>query len=99
MSHAGLVLLRELADRTGLTAGLTAGLPSPRAGMTAAGPPILIQNDADSVSARIATMARVAARRIAVRAYSGLSGRGGSQCGMKVLAEGAVRPWRLPGMS
>jgi hypothetical protein len=32
VSHAGLVLLRELADRTGLTAGLSAALPSPRAG-------------------------------------------------------------------
>ena len=29
VSHAGLVLLRELADRTGLTAGLSAVLPSP----------------------------------------------------------------------
>ena len=29
MSHAGLVLLRQLADRTGLTAGLSAALPSP----------------------------------------------------------------------
>ena len=29
VSHAGLVLLRELADRTGLTAGLSAALPSP----------------------------------------------------------------------
>ena len=32
VSHAGLVLLRELADRTGLTAGLSAALPSPQAG-------------------------------------------------------------------
>jgi hypothetical protein len=32
MSHAGLVLLRELADRTGLTAGLSAALPSPQGG-------------------------------------------------------------------
>jgi hypothetical protein len=32
VSHAGLVLLRELAGRTGLTAGLSAALPSPRAG-------------------------------------------------------------------
>jgi hypothetical protein len=32
VSHAGLVLLRELADRTGLTAGLSAALPSPAAG-------------------------------------------------------------------
>lgn len=31
VSHEGLVLLRELADRTGLTAGLSAALPSPRA--------------------------------------------------------------------
>lgn len=29
VSHAGLVLLRKLADRTGLTAGLSAALPSP----------------------------------------------------------------------
>jgi hypothetical protein len=33
VSHAGLVLLRELADRT----GLPAALPSPQGGMTAAG--------------------------------------------------------------
>ena len=32
MSHAGLVLLRELADRTGLTAGLSAALRSPAGG-------------------------------------------------------------------
>ena len=32
VSHAGLVLLRELADRTGLTAGLSAALPSPPGG-------------------------------------------------------------------
>ncbi len=32
VSHAGLVLLRELADRTGLTAGLSAALPSPAGG-------------------------------------------------------------------
>jgi hypothetical protein len=32
VSHAGLVLLRELADRTGLTAGLSAALPSPTGG-------------------------------------------------------------------
>ena len=32
MSHAGLVLLRQLADRTGLTAGLSAALPSPLGG-------------------------------------------------------------------
>ncbi len=32
MSHAGLVLLREPADRTGLTAGLPAALPSPAGG-------------------------------------------------------------------
>src|ERR1700676_3893609 len=31
-SHAGLVLLRQLADRTGLTAGLSAALPSPLGG-------------------------------------------------------------------
>jgi hypothetical protein len=34
VSHAGLVLLRELADRTGLTAGLSAALPPPQGGMT-----------------------------------------------------------------
>jgi hypothetical protein len=32
VSHAGLVLLRQLADRTGLTAGLSASLPSPLGG-------------------------------------------------------------------
>ena len=32
VSHAGLVLLRQLADRTGLTAGLSAALPSPAGG-------------------------------------------------------------------
>jgi predicted transcriptional regulator len=32
VSHAGLVLLRQLADRTGLTAGLSAALPSPDGG-------------------------------------------------------------------
>jgi Transposase DDE domain group 1 len=32
VSHAGLVLVRELADRTGLTAGLSAALPSPTGG-------------------------------------------------------------------
>src|SRR5512142_2913830 len=32
VSHAGLVLLRELADRTGLTGGLSAALPSPPGG-------------------------------------------------------------------
>ena len=32
MSHAGLVLLRQLSDRTGLTAGLSAALPSPLGG-------------------------------------------------------------------
>jgi hypothetical protein len=32
VSHAGLVLLRHLADRTGLTAGLSAALPSPVGG-------------------------------------------------------------------
>jgi hypothetical protein len=30
--HAGLVLLRELADRTRMTAGLSAALPSPAGG-------------------------------------------------------------------
>jgi len=33
VSHAGLVLLRQLADRTGLTAGLSAALPSPGGGL------------------------------------------------------------------
>jgi hypothetical protein len=32
VSHAGLVLLRQLADRTGLTSGLPAVLPSPLGG-------------------------------------------------------------------
>jgi hypothetical protein len=32
VSHAGLVLLRQLSDRTGLTAGLSAALPSPPGG-------------------------------------------------------------------
>ena len=32
MSHAGLVLLRQLADRAGLTAGLSVALPSPLGG-------------------------------------------------------------------
>jgi len=32
VSHAGLVLLRQLSDRTGLTAGLPAALPSPLGG-------------------------------------------------------------------
>jgi hypothetical protein len=32
VSHAGLVLLRQVADRTGLTAGLSAALPSPLGG-------------------------------------------------------------------
>jgi hypothetical protein len=32
VSHAGLVLLRQLADRAGLTAGLSAALPSPLGG-------------------------------------------------------------------
>jgi hypothetical protein len=32
VSHAGLVLLRSLADRTGLTSGLSAALPSPPGG-------------------------------------------------------------------
>ena len=33
VSHVGLVLLRQLADRTGLTAGLSAALPSPGGGL------------------------------------------------------------------
>jgi hypothetical protein len=33
VSHAGLVLLRQLAGRTGLTAGLSAALPSPGGGL------------------------------------------------------------------
>ena len=33
VSHAGLVLLPRLADRTGLTAGLSAALPSPDGGL------------------------------------------------------------------
>src|SRR5437763_15451263 len=32
VSHAGLALLRQLADRTGLTCGLSAALPSPLGG-------------------------------------------------------------------
>ena len=32
VSHAGLVLLRQLSDRTGLTEGLSAALPSPLGG-------------------------------------------------------------------
>src|SRR5690348_17686071 len=32
VSHAGIVLLRQLSDRTGLTAGLSAALPSPLGG-------------------------------------------------------------------
>ncbi|MGH3217601.1 MAG: hypothetical protein ACRDPY_02535 [Streptosporangiaceae bacterium] len=32
VSHAGLVLLRQLSDRAGLTAGLSAALPSPPGG-------------------------------------------------------------------
>ena len=32
VSHAGLALLRQLPDRTGLTAGLSAALPSPLGG-------------------------------------------------------------------
>ena len=32
VSHAGLVLLRSLADRTGLTSGLSSALPSPLGG-------------------------------------------------------------------
>jgi hypothetical protein len=37
MPHAGLVLLPELADRTGPRAGLSAALPSPAGAMTGAG--------------------------------------------------------------
>ena len=33
VSHAGLVLLRQLADRTGLTVGLSQALPTPGAGL------------------------------------------------------------------
>lgn len=33
VSHGGLVLLRQLADRTGLTAGLSAALPAPGSGL------------------------------------------------------------------
>jgi hypothetical protein len=33
VSHAGLVLLRQLADPTGLTSGLSAALPSPDGGL------------------------------------------------------------------
>jgi hypothetical protein len=33
VSHAGLVLLRQLADRTSLTAGLSAALPAPDGGL------------------------------------------------------------------
>ena len=33
VSHAGLVLVRQLADRTGLTAGLPAALPTPDGGL------------------------------------------------------------------
>jgi hypothetical protein len=33
VSRAGLVLLRQLTDRTGLTAGLSAALPSPGGGL------------------------------------------------------------------
>ena len=32
VSHAGLALLRQLSDRTGLTSGLSAALPSPLGG-------------------------------------------------------------------
>ena len=32
VSHAGLVVLRQLSDRTGLTSGLSAALPSPLGG-------------------------------------------------------------------
>jgi hypothetical protein len=37
VSHAGLVLLRQLADRTGLTAGLSSALPSPLGAVLPAG--------------------------------------------------------------
>ena len=38
VSHAGLVLLRHLADKTGLTGGLSRALASPRCwSMTGAG--------------------------------------------------------------
>jgi hypothetical protein len=33
VSHAGLVLVRQLADRTGLTGGLSAALPAPDGGL------------------------------------------------------------------
>src|SRR2546429_9575177 len=33
VSHAGLVLLRQLTDRTGLAAGLSQALPSPDGGL------------------------------------------------------------------
>jgi hypothetical protein len=33
VSHAGLVLVRQLSDRTGLTAGLSAALPAPDGGL------------------------------------------------------------------
>jgi hypothetical protein len=33
VSHAGLVLLRQLTDRTGLTDGLSRALPSPDGGL------------------------------------------------------------------
>jgi hypothetical protein len=33
VSHAGLVLVRRLSDRTGLTAGLSAALPTPDGGL------------------------------------------------------------------
>ena len=37
VSHAGLALLRHLSDRTGLTSGLSAALPSPLGGHDRAG--------------------------------------------------------------
>jgi len=37
VSHAGLVLLRQMSDRTGLTSGLSAALPSPLGGHDRAG--------------------------------------------------------------
>ena len=40
VSHAGLVLLRQLADRAGLTAGLSAALPSPLAACDNVGEPL-----------------------------------------------------------
>ncbi|HEX6527284.1 MAG TPA: hypothetical protein VF070_45835 [Streptosporangiaceae bacterium] len=37
VSHAGLVLLWQLADRTDLTTGLSAALPTPDGGLDRAG--------------------------------------------------------------